>query len=156
MEIRWSIDKKRGNFRPVLSWSITLEPAEKELGMAPLAVDTKIPMPAAYWESHCYPGQHERSGKPVPGSWEVITPAHKSGKSDGRMILPWRENNAYPEVITGFERVREAMEKVLAEAAASTPMHEEEKMALGIMVRKQLAPGLAADRMLSSVLKRVA
>lgn len=156
MDISWKIQKKRGNYRPVLNWVITLEPAEMGLGMAPQAVDTGIPMPPAYWEAHCYPGQNERAGAGRQGSWEVITPSHRSGKAEGRMILPWREDNLYPEVSAGFERVRSAMEKALSLAVKSLPMDEEGKMTLAEMARKRLAPGLVADRMLASAMKKVA
>lgn len=156
MDITWKIQKKRGNYRPVLSWVITLEPAEMGLAMAPLALDTGIPMPPAYWEAHCYPGQNERAGAGQQGSWEVITPSHRSGKAEGRMILPWREDNFYPEVSAGFERVRTAMEKVLASSMRSLPMDEEGKMVLRDMVKRQMAPGLVADRMLGAAMKKVA
>lgn len=156
MEILWKVHKKRGNYRPVLSWAITLEPSEMALGLAPLPVDTGIPMPCCYWEPHCYPGQHERRGAASQGSWEVITPSHRSGKAEGRMVLPWREENVYPEVAEGFERVRSAMEKALSEAARSLPMHEEGRLELGEMARKRLAPGLVADRLLAAAMKKVA
>ncbi|MCW7754353.1 hypothetical protein OOT00_10180 [Desulfobotulus sp. H1] len=156
MEICWKIEKKRGNYRPVLSWVITLEPAEKELAMAPVAVDTGIPMPHDYWESHCYPDKNERRGLPARGAWEVITPSHKAARSEGRMVLPWRKDNLYPEVEEGFSRVRAVMEKALTRAAVSLPMNDEGKMELRNMAKKRLAAGLTADRMLSGVIQKVA
>lgn len=156
MEIHWSIKKKRGNYRPVLSWTITLTPLEQDLGLAPIAVDTGIPKPETHWEGHCYPDRNERGNSAMTETWEVSTPSHKSGRAEGQIILPWRQENDYPEVAEGFGRVRNAMEEAVTAAAASRPMDEKGRLELGEMAKKRLAPGVAADRMLRLATKHVA
>lgn len=60
MRINWKIEKKRGNLRPTLTYSVSLEEHEKALALPPLRIVSNIPKPAEHWQEHCYPGQFER------------------------------------------------------------------------------------------------
>ena len=147
MKISWHIKKSRGNYRPVLTWTIRLDPAETELGLSPVSVDTRIPRPCDNWEAHCFEGRHERIGN-LAGTWELVTPSFWSGKAEGKMVLPWRKDNAYPEIEAGFERVRDAIEMEVERATQSLPMETGGELEMGLSAKRKLAPARVADRML--------
>ena len=43
MRITWKIEKKRGNLRPVLTYTVTLEDFERALATPPLTITSLIP-----------------------------------------------------------------------------------------------------------------
>ncbi|PIE68814.1 MAG: hypothetical protein CSA21_05700 [Deltaproteobacteria bacterium] len=152
MKITWKIEKKRGNFRPILSWTITLEPFEQELAVSRVEVTTTIPKPPTAWESFCYPGVNERAeGWTCQDCLILDTPGHKTGSSSGSTRLPWRENREYPEVEEGFTALRDAFEQELMAVYDSLPMHETGALENSSEARKHLAPGFAAQRLLCVV-----
>ena len=65
MHIEWNITKRRGNIRPVLHYTVTLEEHERELALPFIRVVSTIPEPPDSWQEFCYPGQHERAGHPA-------------------------------------------------------------------------------------------
>ena len=67
MHIEWNITKRRGNIRPVLHYTVTLEEHERELALPFIRVVSTIPEPPDSWQEFCYPGQHERAENPASG-----------------------------------------------------------------------------------------
>ena len=78
MHIEWNITKRRGNIRPILHYTVTLEEHERELALPFIRVDSTIPEPPDSWQEFCYPGQHERAGNPASGkTYDLEIPSHK-------------------------------------------------------------------------------
>ena len=148
MRIEWSIIKKRGNLRPELSYTVLLEEHEKALALPALRVESTIPEPADSWQEHCYPGQCERGGVPHKGVYPLEVPSHQGRTWAQSLRLPWREDNAYPEVEASFGILREAFEKELATACESAPMQEKGSLQTTAQTRKNIAPGVLAERFL--------
>ncbi len=151
MRIDWKITKKRGNIRPLLTYTVTLEEHEKALGLPPLRMRSSIPEPEDSWQEHCYPGQMERAEGAGPSScYELEAPSHRGRSWPQTLRLPWREDNAYPEVEASFLAFREAFEAMLAQAYASAPMQEEGSLASSAASRMLVAPGVLAGRFLAA------
>ena len=134
MRITWKIEKKRGNLRPVLTYTVTLEDFERQLATPPLSITSLIPEPPESWQEHCWPGQHERAGQDDAGErpcYQLSIPSHKGRHGSQSLRLPWREDNSYPEVEASFRLLREAFASELERAGASRPMHEENSLELG-------------------------
>jgi len=151
VNIDWVITKKRGNFRPVLQYTITLTDFERELGMPMVRMQSSIPKPPdASWE-YCWPGQNERGAWTPEEFHQLSTPAHKTGEVVEILRLPWRGNNMYPEVEASFQALREAFESALAEAAASAPFRLRGCLETSGETRRVIAPAFAAERLLRIV-----
>lgn len=149
MRIEWNITKQRGNIRPLLTYSVTLEEHEKALALPPLRVRSSIPEPEQSWREYCYPGEMERAeGAEAAAFYDLETPSHRGRSWPQSLRLPWRADNAYPEVEASFAALREAFEKLLAEACASEPMKEEGSLSSSSASRTLVAPGILADRFL--------
>ncbi len=149
MHITWNITKQRGNLRPLLTYSVTLEEHEKALALPPLRVRSSIPEPEEAWREYCYPGELERAeGAAATSCYELETPSHKGRTWPQTLRLPWRADNAYPEVEASFLALRRAFEAVLAEACRSEPMKEQGALSSSEASRSFVAPGVLADRFL--------
>ncbi len=61
MQITWNIQKKRGNFRPCLNYSLILESFEKKLAINAIQIETLIPQIPNPHQNYCMPGENERS-----------------------------------------------------------------------------------------------
>ena len=48
MHIEWNITKRRGNIRPILHYTVTLEEHERELALPFIRVVSTIPEPVSY------------------------------------------------------------------------------------------------------------
>ena len=157
MKLEWKITKKRGNIRPVLSYSVTLEEHEKALALPPLRVLSSIPKPDDAWQEYCWPGQHERAEKYAPSSfYELEAPSHRGKSWPQTLRLPWRADNAYPEVEESFNAFRDAFEKMLAEAYASQPINEERSLSSSSQSRSHVAAGVLAERFLKAACRQQA
>lgn len=148
MRITWHIEKRRGNLRPVLTYAVALEGCEKELAMPLVRVESSIPEPPASWQAHCYPHEHERAGAPPAGRYQLSTPGHARARHEHALRLPWREDNAYPEVEESFQELRRAFEAALAQAHASEPMDLRGELDLTQALRRGMAPSVMAERLL--------
>ncbi len=148
MRITWHIEKKRGNLRPTLTYDVILEGREKALALPYVRITSTIPEPPASWQAHCYPGEHERAGAPAKGVYELATPSHAMGHLRQSLRLPWRQDNAYPEVEESFDRLRQALEAHLAAAHASQPMDMRGELTLSATLRRDMAPAVMAERLL--------
>ena len=150
MVIEWNINKKRGNFRPVLTYTITLENFEKELGLPQVIMESSIPEPPDSWSASCLPGKCERSGEKC-SNYRIYTPDHKKGVVEGKFILPWRDNSDYPEIQESFTKLRINFEMVLKEAYNSQPVDISGRLELSEETRKYIASGLVSQRFLEAV-----
>lgn len=149
MHIEWSIDKKRGYLRPVLSYIVSLEEHEKDLAIPEVRILSSIPKPDDTVQRYCYPGRMERAEGWKPASfYELETPSHKGSPFPHTLVLPWREDNAYPEVEASFERLRRELEAELARAAASLPLHVKRSLRASLPGKVALAPSVAAEKLL--------
>lgn len=151
MNIDWVITKKRGNFRPVLQYTVRLTDFERELGVPMVRLESSIPKPPdASWE-YCWPGQNER-GEWTPTEFhQLATPAHKTVELMDVLRLPWRKNNEYPEVEASFNALRAAFEQALAQAAGSAPFRLCGSLEYTEAHKKAIAPAFAAERLLRLV-----
>ncbi len=150
MIIEWKVTKKRGNHRPLLSYTIRLEDFERDLAVPQVVMESCIERPADGWRSYCYPNQAERRG----GSGEnyrLLTPDHKLGEICDTLRLSWRESGEYPEIEESFVRLRKQFELVLKSAYDSRPVECEGRMELSEEARKYIAGGVAAQRFLQAV-----
>jgi len=151
VNINWTITKARGNYRPSLRYTIALTDFERELAMPAVRIVSPIPKPPDAGWTHCWPGQNER-GDWTPSEFHLLmTPSHRDGSLEGELRLPWRPLNVYPEVEQGFELLREAFEKVLAESSESGPMREQGGLDTSGSARRAIAPAAAAQRILRAV-----
>jgi len=148
MRIIWHIEKKRGNLRPELTYAVVLEGHEKALALPYVRIVSTIPEPPASWQAHCHPGEHERAALPPAGFYELATPHHAMRELRQSLRLPWREDNAYPEVEASFGELRRAFEAALAAAHASGPMDVRGELALSTARKREMAPAMMADRLL--------
>lgn len=151
MKIQWSIQKKRGNHRPVLSYEIELEQFEIDLAVPQVVLDNALPKPPSSWRSFCYPDEDERAGKGLDW-YRLMTPSHKTAVSTGKLTLPWRTaESQFEDVEVVFARLRRDFEDVLAKANDSAPVEIVEHLELTETTRKHIAAGVASARFLSAV-----
>ncbi|SDF66960.1 hypothetical protein [Desulfovibrio legallii] len=149
MRIEWKITKKRGNLRPVLRYSVELEEHEKALALPTVAIVSSIPQPEEPRQDYCYPGCLERAADAAPGAFYTLeAPSHKGHTWTRTLLLPWREDNAYPEVAASFLRLREALEKELERAYNSAPLLLNGAERTSPALRRVLAPGVLGARLL--------
>ncbi len=149
MKIKWNINKKRGNFRPVLEYSIELENFECELAVEQVATQSTIPCPPGSWSASCLPGKSERAGEEC-GVHRIYTPDYKTARAEGRLILPWRESGDYPEVEESFLKLRDEFEHKLKAAYDSLPIDNGGVLELSVETRRHLAAGLVSKRFLEA------
>ncbi len=149
MTIKWKLSKKRGNLRPLLTYSIELEEHERSLAMPPFRFDSSIPEPEDPWQDFCYPGQMERKTGFRPSSYYTIeAPSHKGKSWPQTLRLPWRADNRYPEIEASFLDFRSAYEAALEEACSSAPIEEEHCLEASLKTKRLIAPSVAAERFL--------
>ena len=150
MRITWDIDKKRGNHRPVLRYSIVLEEFERDLAVSSANILSTLPKLDAPHQPHCMPGEHERSPgwKPRDFHW-ISAPYFRDGIAEGSMRLPFRESGYYPEVEDSFSLLREQHENVIREAYSRSPIQHNGELDLTDKTRNSIAATLTARKMLS-------
>lgn len=151
MRITWTIDKKRGNHRPILTYDIVLDEHELDLAMPPVRVESDIEEPPASWQGHCHPGENERSPggeSPCAKRYFLETPGHKSRKCSASLRLPWRDDNEYPEVEQSMAALRAAFEEQLALSHASEPMSQRGELRGTLASRRAVAASALAGQML--------
>ena len=150
MKIDWQITKKRGNFRPRLTYEITLESFEKELAIHSVQIETHIPMIPSSHLSYCLPGEHERNLSWKPDRYHVFqVPYFKDGYIDGFIRLPFRDSGLYPEVASSFENLREEYEKKVRDVYAHHPLEQTGSLDISEETRRRIASRVTANRLLS-------
>lgn len=149
MHIEWHITKERGNLRPVLSYRVRLEEHEKALALPSVSVLSTIPRPEEHHMKHCYPGTMERrAGWKADAFYTLEAPGHMGHSPLNTLTLPWRENNAYPEVEESFGMLRDALEEETRRACASAPMDVQGSVGATLAGKRRVAPDAAAVRFL--------
>lgn len=149
MEIQWNITKKRGNFRPTLTYTVTLAEHERALGLPFIRIQSTIPEPSDAWQEFCYPEQLERSeGYKAEKFYNLEIPSHKKHTWQNSLRLPWREDNEYPEIRASLEVLRATFEKALKDANASLPMDENDSLCISESAREAIAPAVLGARFL--------
>ncbi|MBQ9405710.1 MAG: hypothetical protein IJU37_03105 [Desulfovibrio sp.] len=149
MRIEWHITKKRGNLRPVLHYAAHLEEHEKALALPEVRIVSTIPKPEEDRQDYCYPDCLERAEGYRPREFHVLeSPSHKGHSWTHDLRLPWRADNAYPEVETSFQRLRDAVEREMERANASRPLDVSGGVRTSIQAKAMLAPDLIAERFL--------
>ncbi len=149
MKIQWKIEKKRGNLRPVLKYSFSIESYERDLALPPVRICSSIAEPVNSWQEYCYPQTHERAEQAQFGDFynlEIVS--HKGKNWTQSLRLPWREDNHYPEVEASFDMLREAFEAELRHADASEPMEEEHQLQISEHMQQSIAPSVFAEKFL--------
>ena len=150
MKIDWQISKKRGNFRPRLSYELTLETFEKKLAIHAVQVESLIPVIPKSHLSYCMPGENEREASWTPDRFHILqVPYFKEGVSTGFIRLPFRDANEYPEVEASFKKLRDEYEIKVRQAYASGPINEAGSLDISESTRGQISARVTADRLLS-------
>ncbi len=149
MKIEWSINKERGNLRPILTYSFSVDKFEKALALPPVIIASSIPEPVESWREYCYPNVDERSKNPVYKDFyrlEIVS--HKGKLWEQKIRLPWREDNNYPEIEESFNKLRQAFEEELERANASLPMNESSFLNITEKATVDIAPSVLAEKFL--------
>ena len=152
MKIKWEIEKKRGNLRPLLHYTITLEAFETALAPPPVTITSHLPKVPAESQRHCLPGQNERKEDWKPEALHPLTtPFFKDGTRSETLRLPWRETPDYPEVEASFLALREKFEDELKRAYDSAPISIQKELGITAETRHHVVSGVAAERFLRVV-----
>ncbi len=150
MKIDWQITKKRGHFRPQLSYELTLEAFEKELAIHAVQVESLIPRIPNSHLSYCMPGENERALSWHPEDFHVLqVPYFKDGYTRGFIRLPFRQSNEYPEVELSFKKLRNAYEIKVCEAYALSPFLQAGSLDISDNTRSSISARVTANRLLS-------
>lgn len=150
MKIIWKIEKKRGNFRPVLTYSLRLEEHEQAIAMHSVTIESFIPRVSDANQAWCMPGCDERSTDWQPdGFHHFSVPYFKTGSSDGFIRLPFKESGQYPEVEESFKMLRAAYEEVVREVYGWKPACEDGELDITTETKEQIAATIAAQKMLN-------
>lgn len=150
MRVNWKISKKRGNYRPSLNYTITLERFERELAINAVHVETRIPEVPNPHAAFCMPGHGERAPGWTPSRFHRIqVPWFKTGIASEFIRLPFRESGAYPEVEAAFRALREVYEAEVCAAYGQAPLEEERQLDMSAAARKQVAARVTAGRLLA-------
>jgi hypothetical protein len=152
MNIKWKIEKKRGNFRALLIYRITLEDLEVKMALPAVSVTSMIPLLPDRYERFCRPDCNERRAGWQPEHFHKISsPDFRVRTLRKRLILPYTFNGKFEAVETSFARLREAFETELLSAYASGPIHMRKEMGMSQETGHRMAGGIAAQRMLKLV-----
>ena len=150
MKVDWQILKKRGNFRPTLTYTITLEPFEKKLAVHAVWVESHIPEIPNPSQRYCLPGENERSPVWIPSEFHRLqVPFFKIGERRDFMRLPFRESGEYPEVESSFLALRNAYETVVKTVYGKEPIHQRGALDMSPETRTCVAARVTADRLLN-------
>lgn len=152
MKITWTIEKPRGNFRPVLEYKITLEDFEKALAMPPVSIASEIPQIPDPRRKFCLPGTNERESGWVPTRFhQLSSPSFRRAQGGKRIILPYTLCGSFVQVENSFRRLRQAFEREMQAARDSGPVLMRRELCLTDDTRKEMATNIAAHRMLQLV-----
>ncbi|PID75925.1 MAG: hypothetical protein CSA20_04180 [Deltaproteobacteria bacterium] len=150
MNIRWNIDKKRGNYRPTLKYVISLEEHERAIAMQSIQIESlipRIPEPGKGW---CMPGENERAEGWQPKEFHYLSvPWFKTGQHSDFLYLPFRDSGDYPEVEESFVLLRQRYEEVVRKTYRWEPIKQSGELETSPETKKAIAARLAAMQMLS-------
>ncbi len=149
MRIQWQIDKKRGNYRPTLSYTITLEEYERTIAMHSVSIQSTIPRIPNSGRSWCMPDCDERASGWQPVEFHHLhVPYFKTGTAAGFIRLPFRPGCRFPEVEQSFTVLRRAYEEVVGRVYAHEPFREQFELDMRPETKQKIAATLTAQKML--------
>lgn len=149
MKITWKIEKKRGNYRPSLRYTISLEEHERAIAMESVRVESSIPRIPEPGRGWCLPGEDERADGWQPTEFHFLTvPWFKTGTDSGFLRLPFRSSAEYPEVEESFIRLRECYEEAVRAVYQWKPISLSGEMETSQKTKDAIAARLAAMQML--------
>ncbi len=152
MNIKWTIEKKRGNFRPVLQYEILLEGFEQKLAVATVTMTSQICQVPEPRNRFCLPDTNERVKGWLPSLFHRIsTPGFRRGEIQKRIILPYANDSEFTEVEASFLRLRSEFENAMQAAKASEAVLSRKELRLTEATGKKMAGDIAAHRMLQLV-----
>ena len=150
MKIKWKIKKKKGNFRPTLSYSIILEDYERELAVPSVNILSRIPEISDPGQNYCLPNCNERDPSWRPGGYHYISvPYFKTGMTSGFIRLPFRDSGKYPEVEQSFALLRKAYEAVVNDAYGRAPINLSEELDISVATKKNIAAKVISRKLQS-------
>jgi len=152
MNIKWNIEKNKGNFRPVLNYEITLEKFEKKLALPQVSTTTKIPVILDSFDRYCLPDCNERHLEWRPGNFHrMYVPSFNQRSVLREIILPYTDNGDFSYVTDSFSGLRIAFERELLAARNSRPVSIRKELGMSSDTRKKMVGDIAAQRMLQVV-----
>ncbi len=152
MNIKWTIEKKRGNFRAVLFYEINLEDFEKKLAVATVSIVSSIAHIPDPRHRFCLPDTNERVKGWLPARFHHLsTPGFRRGEIQKRIILPYVTDNKFVEVEASFNLLRSEFEKEMQAAKQSESVLIRKELRLTQETSKKMAGDIAAHRMLQLV-----
>jgi len=152
MNIKWTIEKKRGNFRPILDYEILLESFEKELAVATVSITSQIAQIPEQRSRFCLPDTNERVTGWLPARFHLLsTPGFRRGEIQKRIILPYADNSKFAEIEASFIRLRSEFENQMQAAKDSKAVLSRKELRLTEATGKKMAGDIAAHRMLQLV-----
>lgn len=150
MKISWNINKKQGNFRPHLHYTICLEGYERELAVHTINLTSTIPKIPCAHEAFCLPNIHERKVGWQPNSFhQISTPYFRDGTVNDYIRLPFRKNNDYPEIEESFAKLRYQFEVIVRDAYGAVGFTQEKELDTSSATKEIIAAHLAARKMLA-------
>ena len=150
MKITWNLDKKRGNYRPTLTYAMVLEDFEREMAVDSISIRSLLPKLDRPDEAFCLPGTHERLEGWQPRDYHHIsTPYFKDGQSSGFLRLPFRESGEYPEIEASFALLKQQHEARVRQTYAWQPLARQGELDLSGETREAIAATLTARRLLA-------
>lgn len=137
MKIQWKIEKRRGNFRPLLKYSMHLVEHEKSLAMHAVSIESSIPAIDDLGQIYCMPDCDERRSDWQPRRYHHLTvPYFKNGMNSGSIRLPFRESGEYREVKESFARLRETYEQAVQRAYCWEPISINDELDITVDTKK--------------------
>ena len=147
---KWKINKKRGNYRAGLKYTITLEEYERELAVHAVNIRSFIPIIPDSHQNYCLPGCHERySGWKAENYHYINVPYFKEGELSNFILLPFRESGCYPEVEQSFIKLRHIYEEVVKEAYGWEAVSYEAELDTSKETKKHIAARVTAGKILA-------
>ncbi len=148
MRINWKIEKKRGNFRPSLKYTMVLEEHERELAVDAVQVKSGLPCLENPHQEFCLPGTHERTPGWVPTDFHWLSvPFFRDGEKGGTIRLPFRESGEYPEVKEAFLKLQEGYEQLVREAYDWAPIKEQGELDATLETKQAIAATLVSRKL---------
>ncbi len=150
MIVDWKIKKKRGNFRPVLTYNIKLESFERSLAIHAVNIESKIPYIPRSHENFCLPGENERHPNWEPKRFHRLqVPYFKTGETNGFIRLPFKESNDFPEVESAFRELRTVYEEKVCIAYNQAPFESKGSLDISCKTKEKVAAKVTADKLLA-------
>lgn len=150
MRITWKLDKKRGNYRPTLTYTMVLEDFEREMAVDSINILSLLPKINNSHEAYCLPGTHERVEGWQPRDYHFIsTPYFKDGQAKGSLRLPFRESGEYPEIVESFALLTHRHEARVRETYGWQPLAKRGELDLSDETREAIAATLTARKLLA-------